>query len=64
MIIKTPKSVDNCMPLYTGQLGEQLLQEIHVPLKILINKEIVGEKRPNLFQGFCSNVEASWDMFV
>lgn len=55
MSIRTPKFVNNCVPLYIGQLKEQLLQEIPVPLKILINKEIVGEKRPHLFQGFCFN---------
>lgn len=29
---------------YVGPLKEQLLREIHIPLKILANKEVVGRE--------------------
>lgn len=50
--IRTFAVMNSNMISYASQLKEQLLREIHVLLKILPNKEIVGREVASFVTGF------------
>lgn len=59
--VTTFKFMDNSMISYVGPQKEQLLREIHVPLKNWQIKRLLEEKEPHLLQILSLNVEASWE---